>query len=225
MKRAKPAKLAAYDAQITQVQYASFQQAFDFFNRELFDRSLPQLLVTLQRHGGMNGYFSPERFSGRTNGAVTHELALNPDHFTKRSDEEILSTLVHEMVHQWQHVHGRVPRRGYHDKRWGAKMKEIGLHPSNTGQPGGKETGGRMSHYIIAGGRYALAYAKLAKTGLKLDWQSKPPERKQRNSKTKFTCSSCGQNVWGAPDVQVDCHKCGVLMTSANAAYATNAAD
>jgi hypothetical protein len=31
-------------------------------------------------------------------------------------------------------------------------MKEIGLHPSATGEPGGKETGKHMSHYIVSGG-------------------------------------------------------------------------
>jgi hypothetical protein len=37
---------------------------------------------------------------------TAHELALNPDVFTGRSDELILSTLVHEMVHVWQETHG-----------------------------------------------------------------------------------------------------------------------
>ena len=35
---------------ITQAQYRAFQQAYDFFNAELFAGSLPHVLVTLQRH-------------------------------------------------------------------------------------------------------------------------------------------------------------------------------
>ena len=65
---------------------------------------------------------------------------MNPDHFG-RSDEEILSTLVHEMAHVWQQTHGRPPRRCYHDREWAAKMREIGLQPSTTGQPGGQKRG------------------------------------------------------------------------------------
>ena len=37
-------------AAITITEYQGFQKAYDFFNRELFARSLPQVLVTLQRH-------------------------------------------------------------------------------------------------------------------------------------------------------------------------------
>jgi hypothetical protein len=201
---------------ITEAQYRDFQTAFDFLNRKLFADELPQLLVTLQRRGGTQGYFSPNRFTGRADGVPAHELALNPDCFTGQSDEEILGTLLHEMVHQWQQVQGHPPRRGYHDKAFAAKMKELGLDPSDTGKPGGRETGGHMSHYIVAGGPYARAYKELAATGFKLEWQSKPPDRKQRQSKTKFTCPSCGQNAWAKPDARLLCAACGgaVPMTA-----------
>jgi hypothetical protein len=94
-------------AVITLKEYQGFQRAYDFFNRELFGGSLPQVLVTLQRHANTRGYFSPERFSGRLTEAAVHELALNPDNFTGRTDEMILSTLVHEMCHVWQQTYGK----------------------------------------------------------------------------------------------------------------------
>jgi hypothetical protein len=75
---------------ITPTEYRAFQRAYDFFNRELFAGTLPHVLVTLQRHAGARGYFSPERFNGRTDRAKAHELALNPDGFTGRSDREVL---------------------------------------------------------------------------------------------------------------------------------------
>jgi len=225
----KSASYATNDATITVVQYRSFQAAFDFFNQRLFDKSLPQLLVTLARKGASNGYFSPNRFVARANDRTTHELCLNPDSFTGRSDEEILSTLCHEMVHFQQHTLGNAPRRNYHNKAFAALMKQIGLHPSSTGQPGGKEIGGHMSHFIVPGGRFQLAYKGLAATGFKLDWQSKPPERKQRQSKTKFTCPRCQMNVWGAPppSVEVDCHKCHIPMvaTTTGSAEVVNEAE
>ncbi len=212
-------KTASDDTTITVSQYRCFQVAFDFFNATLFNSTLPQVLVTLTRRGNTQGYFSPHRFIGRTNEAITHELALNPDSFTGRSDKEILSTLVHEMCHLQQQTHGHPPRRGYHDRDWGALMKKIGLHPSSTGQPGGKETGGHVSHFIIADGPFAKAYSDLTtKPSFKLDWQSKPPERKQRQSKTKFTCGRCGQNAWAKPDAQLVCGICSVPMTAATTA-------
>ncbi len=53
-------------------------------------------------------------------------------------------------------------------------------------------------------------FAKLAATGWKLNLQSapRPGQKGGVNSKTKFTCPSCGQNVWGKPDTEVLCMPC-----------------
>jgi hypothetical protein len=110
-------------AVITLQEYQGFQRAYDFFNIELFGGSLPQVLVTLQRHANTRGYFSPERFKGRVEKAAVHELALNPDTFTGRTDEMILSTLVHEMCHVWQETYGGKRSRGYHG---GTNLTQVG---------------------------------------------------------------------------------------------------
>lgn len=204
-------KHKATEEAITPAQYRAFQEAYDFFNAELFESSLPPVLVTLQRHAKARGYFSPERFIGRIEDTAAHELAMNPDTFTGRSDEDILSTLAHEMAHVWQQAHGTPPRRSYHDRQWAAKMKEIGLQPSTTGEPGGKETGQSVTHYIIPAGAYARAYAKLKARGFQLHWQSAPvgqQAKAKKASKTKFTCPECGQNAWAKPDAQLICGEC-----------------
>src|SRR5262245_21131280 len=177
---------------ITQAEYNAFQQAYDFFNAELFSATLPDVLITLQRKGGANGYFSPERFKSRAESGTAHELALNPDHFG-RTDELILATLVHEMAHVWQQAYGKPPRKSYHDREWAKKMKEVGLQPSSTGEVGGKETGQRVTHYIVEGGPFSSAFAKLQSTGFKLHWQShvdSKERQKKAESKTKYTCPS-----------------------------------
>lgn len=196
---------------ITPTEYKAFQQAYDFFNRELFDDSLPAVLVTLQRHAKARGFFAPERFSGRIESAAAHELALNPDCFHDRTDEEILSTLVDEMAHVWQQTCGTPPTRCYHDREWAAKMQDIGLQPTDSGEPDGKETGQHVTHIIVAGGRYARSYAKLKASGFHLNWQSAPRDRAagaKKASKTKFTCPDCGQNAWGKPDLLIICGAC-----------------
>src|SRR5262245_40400620 len=94
----------AYDSKsqrlpITRVEYSGLQAAYDHFNTELFDGTLGDLMITYQRRAHSEGYFAAERFSGRD--AVLgkqHELALNPDAFSGQTDEEIISTLVHEMA-------------------------------------------------------------------------------------------------------------------------------
>ena len=109
-------------------------------------------------------------------------LAMNPDTFSGHTDEEILSTLAHEMAHVWQQAHGTPPRRSYHDRQWAGKMKEIGLQPTTTGEPGGKETGQSVTHTIVPGGPYAKAYAKLKARGFQLHW----PNRERTRSRDPF---------------------------------------
>src|SRR5207249_2391032 len=118
--------------------------------------------ITMQRHKGAYGYFSGERFASVANPEeVTDEIALNPAHFATRKPGEVLSTLAHEMVHLWQHHYGKPPRKGYHDKQWAAKMHEIGLIPTATGEADAKETGQKMHHLIDANGRFVNAVSKL----------------------------------------------------------------
>jgi hypothetical protein len=199
---------------ITPIEYFGLQAAYNHFNTALFDGKLGDVFITYQRHAHSRGHFAPDRFAARTLVGGRHELALNPDHFVGRTDEEITSTLVHEMVHVWQQQHGKPAARGYHNKEWAARMKAIGLQPSNSGGVGGKETGQQMSHYVIDNGAFACGFAKLAATGWKLNLESAHRAGPQggRNSKTKFTCSECGQNAWGKPDLAVTCTPCRVPM-------------
>ena len=205
---------SGHDRAITPIEYTGLQKAYDHFNNELFNDKLPDVFITYQRRAHSVGYFSADRFSGRVGKFGKHELALNPDGFINHTDEQVVQTLVHEMVHVWQHAFGKPSARGYHNREWSAKMKAIGLQPSSTGMVGGKETGQRMSDYIIPDGPFTKSYAKLAKTGWKLNLQSahRPGPEKGGNSKTKFTCSSCGQNAWGKPDLAILCKPCKLQM-------------
>jgi predicted SprT family Zn-dependent metalloprotease len=197
---------------VTRAEYEGFQRAYDYFNRELFEGGLPSLLITLRARARSRGYFSPGRFTSRNEDATVHEVALNPDTFSERTDEDILSTLVHEQVHAWQETFGKPSRGRYHNKEWAHKMAQLGLGPSDTGQPGGKRTGQRVSHYIIEGGPFSAAYRKLAATGFKLHWNSRADQAKTKNSKTKFTCGTCGQNAWAKADAELVCGRCEQIM-------------
>ena len=56
--------------------YLELQQAFDHFNRALYNSSLPPCLITLTQKKRTHGYFSPERYV-HADGQVVHELAIN----------------------------------------------------------------------------------------------------------------------------------------------------
>ena len=125
--------------------------AYAYFNKRLFEGRLPPCLITVRPHRGAYGYFSGERFGSRDGKEIHDEIALNIRHFEKRTPCEIMSTLVHEMVHLEQAHFGSPSRNGYHNKEWAGLMERVGLMPSDTGAPGGKRTGQRMTHYVDRG--------------------------------------------------------------------------
>jgi len=204
--------------------YGELQAAYDFYNRELYNGILPQCLLTLQRHKRYYGYFSPGRFKRRAGDRHTDEIAMNPTYMASGSVEEVLMLLVHEMSHLWQAHNGKPGRRGYHNKAWGAHLKTVGLHPSNTGKPGGKETGEQMMHYKIPGGPFDVATRKLLATGFAVSWgdavqeAKQPPEgegkeeapKKDKSLRYKYRCPSCSNNAWGKRNLALVCGKCRV---------------
>lgn len=157
--------------------YSELEQAYAHFNLELFDGSLPEVLLTFQRTGGVMGYFAAERFVHRGHGGRTHELALNPAYFALEPVEETMKTLVHEQVHLWQSISGDPGRRRYHNREWADKMESIGLMPSHTGRPGGRRIGESMAEYVIPGGRFEQSCKRLLSGHFRISWLDRFPAR------------------------------------------------
>lgn len=200
------------DAHASLAAHKALCAAFDHFNRTLFDNRLPVPVITLHRKRGAHGYFWADQWQ---NGAKSrlHEIALNPETMG-RDARAVLSTLVHEMVHLEQQEFGKRSSAA-HNKEWADWMARIGLIPSSTGQPGGKRTGARVSHYIEEGGAYDKSYAALAATGFVLKLSacaagSKP--RTKDRTKVCFLCPECGQKAWGNHTVRLVCGYDGVAM-------------
>ncbi len=212
-------------------QFNKYQELFDILNERLFHGDVPSVILNFSRKAHTYGFFSPDRWSnGDTN---THEISLNPDKFD-RDFRLVLSTLAHEMCHLWQHACG-VPSRGrYHNREWGAKMKEIGLYPSDTGKEGGIEVGDKVSHYIIEGGAYDTLYKEFENSA-KFPWllasvlglgdivtggkgiegteggvEGNGKGKKRVNSKVKYSCPACNANVWGKSGLAVTCTLCNI---------------
>lgn len=161
--------------QPTQETYEALQYAYEHFNWILFEKTLPNCLITLQRKSRSFGFFCAARMT-RKDDRVSDEIALNPVCFQERSDVETLSTLVHEMVHLWQHHFGTPGRGRYHNRQWAEKMKSLGLQPTTTGEVGGSETGERVTHIIVKDGPFAKAAGSLIGSGFEIVWREERPE-------------------------------------------------
>ena len=149
--------------------YAQLQHAFDHFNQALFGGSLPPALITLRSSNRYHGYHHAKRFMN-TKGEWLDELGMHPGFMALRSVEEVLSTLVHEMVHHWQQHEGSPSKSNPHNREWARKMRSIGLVASDTALPDGRETGHGISHYIEPQGPFHRACIALLAQGFALEW-------------------------------------------------------
>ena len=137
------------------------------------------------------------------------------------------STLVHEMAHLWRHYLGPLNRNGerktngYHCSVWAREMLRIGLIPSDTGAPGGKMTGYRMTHFIEEGGPFDCECQALLESGFQINWADRivrpnvpnhdpndPGEQPQKKDRVKFTCPGCALNAWAKPSAKFACVTC-----------------
>lgn len=214
--------------------YAELQQIFDTLNERLFGGSLKPCLMTLQREKQTMGYFSHRRFVASDGGGdFTDEIALNPAYFASHGLREVFQTVAHEMVHLWQAHYGSPGRGRYHNREWAEKMIEIGLMPTDTGGPGGKTTGQRISDYPIEGGPFLAAYEALATRSFRLTWVDRyvapgsrgggvsvaelatqslvfvGEARDKRQTRVKYVCPANGAAVWGRPNLNLVCGDTG----------------
>jgi predicted SprT family Zn-dependent metalloprotease len=208
---------------ITQREYTMLQRAYDMFNDQLFDGVLPDCLITLRSYPNSKGFFVADQFAGRKSDEKICEIALNPDSFGISSDEEILSNLLHEMAHAWNHYYGIPTKPGYHSKAWSKKMLEVGLNPISYDK-NSKNTGYRVDHEIIDGGQFQKLAHQLLNTGVQFSWQSvktskkaDEPEpilcaEKKENSKTGFSCPECLQKAWAKSSANLLCGICNKRM-------------
>lgn len=200
----------------TRAMYETLQQAFDYFNRELFNNELPQCMLVLHRKRGTRGYFWSGMWRQRADmqRAALDEISLAPEEL-ERAPIEILGTLVHEMAHLWQQHFGKPSRSGYHNKQWAEKMKEIGLQPIAVGPnvKDGAETGQKCTHSIIEADRFDVAAKKFLEAAT-LDWYGVrvQPKAASNKNKTKYECS-CGNNIWGKAGLRVVCEDCEETYT------------
>jgi predicted SprT family Zn-dependent metalloprotease len=207
---------------VTKKQFQTLTHLFDYYNVKLFEGTLPDTMINMSRKKNSLGFFAPQRWVATREGIKpdlenpVNEISLNPD-WLLGDPIEWHSTLVHEMCHLWQYAYGKYSG-AYHNAQWAAKMTEIGLIPSHTGYPGGKQTGQKMNHYIDESGVFVKVYNEIKDadysaitlpymTNQFTEVKKKDGGKSKSGVKVKYSCS-CGNNVWGKADLKLTCDEC-----------------
>jgi hypothetical protein len=104
------------------------EYAFDVFNKEYFHNELPPVVITLQDSKKSYGHYTVYA-EWRVENKRLHEINVSVS-FISRKTEEVLSTLVHEMVHYYCALHGiKDTSQGgrYHNKNFKREAEARGL--------------------------------------------------------------------------------------------------
>ena len=155
------------------------------------------------------GHFCP----GRNGFGLSGEVALNvryikPDRFWR-----VLATLLHEMVHAWQHVHGHPSRRAHHNREFRAKLSSFGLVWSREG-----------TEFPFPSPFWTLLQAHGVRIPISPDGTRGVADARGSahgiagTSKLKKWSCGCTNVRVAIVDFRAQCLKCGLVFTPASAA-------
>ena len=92
------------------------------YNTRWFDGALPAITIRVSRR--MRSRLG--HYTAATPGGDPAEIAISLTHLRRHGWEEVLHTLLHEMVHQWQDVEGHAIDHGASFRQ---KARDVGIAP------------------------------------------------------------------------------------------------
>jgi hypothetical protein len=124
------------------------------------------------------------------------EIAINVRYLTDReSFWRVLGTLLHELLHAWQHTHGKASTQCHHNREFRDKARELGLVVDGKGVTS-----------FAADSRFKEL---LRRNGITVpDGEIKATPRKAGSSKMRKWSCGCTTVRTGVGDFQAQCLKC-----------------
>lgn len=108
--------------------HAEIVRAFHFFNVRFWDGKLPIPVFAFfpqPPRGSRLGHFWAKTW--KDGGERRHEIVFYADLCLAEGIEQVVQTLLHEMVHLWQQEHGKPGRNNHHNKEWHREAQRVGL--------------------------------------------------------------------------------------------------
>jgi len=200
--------LKEHAASIEDWRYHEFVQFLhewaDRFNRELgLDIKTPAIQIARIRVWALGHY----RY-GRNGFGLRHQVTFNLRHL-ERPVADLLETLLHELLHEWQELCGKPGKGNYHNRQFREKARSYGLLVDHRGRSLG-----------IQAGPFTKLLAQHSVDAFVLP----PPQgefaRSRPIGKSKLKKWSCGcTNVRAAVEVEALCLKCGAPFQKAGPAW------
>ena len=194
---------------------------FDLLNEEFFENELSRPTITIQSTPRAYGHFSLREDTWVSKLGGTHEINIGAGTLS-RPIEEVVSTLLHEMVHYYNYERGvQDCSRGntYHNRKFREEAERRGLLVEHSEKYGWSHTSpsdllldfvleNDLSDILI--NRNEFSGFQMGGTGTHSGTQITPTAKK--SSSTKYICPCCGTSIRATKKVNIGCLDCGVPM-------------
>lgn len=191
----------------------AFEEVYDLLNETLFENSLQKCIITISPTPRRSGHFTYWE-SWQSPNASFCEINLGAESID-RPALEIITTLVHEMVHQYNYENNikDTSRSGtYHNKRFKKAAEAHGLIVERDSKRGWSRTKpGEALCKLEAEGLFKKCEAELEKMRI-ARLSTVPPTKERRRLFRTYVCPSCGVAVRASKEVRVKCVDCDRVM-------------
>lgn len=204
------------------------ETAYDIFNKHYFDGSLPKVIITIQSSRGAYGHCTTYK-AWASGDELRYELNLGAE-YLNRPIENVLATLMHEMVHIYCMENGLKDTSNmgrYHNKIFKTEAEKRGLIISKAEHIGWSKTqpsdqficniqswgladaceSYRFGGHEDTGADNYGADGSDNDTGIAVVMKPKKP-----SSTRKYICPVCGNSVRATKDVNILCLDCCMQM-------------
>ena len=194
-------------------------KVFDLLNAEFFESELSRPTITIQSTPKAYGHFSLREDTWVSTLGGTHEINIGAGTLS-RPIEEVAATLLHEMVHYWNYIHGiQDCSRGntYHNRKFKAAAEERGLIVTHSDKYGWSHTSpsDRLLEFILDNdltdiliNRNEFGGFRITGTGTHSGTPTMGGEAPRRSSSRKYMCPCCGMSVRATRVVNIACLDC-----------------
>ena len=190
---------------------------FDLLNEEYFESTLSRPTITIQSTPKAYGHFSLREDTWVSKLGGTHEINIGAGTLS-RNIESVVATLLHEMVHYYNHVNGiqDCSRGGtYHNKKFKAAAEARGLIVEHHDKYGWTITNpsdsllqfcldNDLSDILINRNEFS----GIRVTGTGTHAPATPPAITRRSSTRKYICPCCRMSVRATKTVRIACLDC-----------------
>ena len=197
---------------------------FDLLNEEYFESALTRPVLTIQSTPQSFGHFSLREDTWVSKLGASHEINIGAGTLA-RPIEEVVASLLHEMVHYWNYEMGvQDCSRGntYHNRRFKEVAESRGLVVTRSEKYGWAHTAPAddLLEFVLKNGltdilinRNEFAGFQITGTGTHSGTGTVSPPKK--SSTRKYICPCCGMSVRATRVVRIACLDCSEQMVVA----------